>query len=350
MGRWYPTACTLENGEVLVVSGSGTLGDGSAMNALPQVWKKGGGWRDLKDAKMIMGYYPWMLSAPDGKVFWAGPQRQTRYLETSGTGKWYDGPASSIWLRDYGSAVLYEPGKVLIVGGGDPPTKTAETIDLNPTHPPTKPQWHETGKMAFARRQLNATVLPDGKVLVTGGTEASGFNNETGGVLATEVWDPATGQWTTLAAMKVPRLYHSTALLLPDGTVLSAGGGMAKDENERPYTHYPNAQIYSPPYLFKGPRPVITSAPEILSYGASFGVKTPDAAKIQKVTLIRLGSVTHAFDQSQRFALLPFLATADGLTVNAPADSKVCPPGPYLLFLVDQAGVPSVGRIVSLPG
>src|SRR6185369_500373 len=101
------------------------------------------------------------------------------------------------------------------------------------------------------------------------------FNNEAGPVFEAEIWDPATGQWTTLAAMKKPRLYHSTALLLPDGTVLSAGGGMA-DDNGRPYTNYPNAQIYSPPYLFKGPRPAVTSAPQTLSYGASFSIKTPD--------------------------------------------------------------------------
>jgi hypothetical protein len=350
-GRWYPTACALANGEILVISGQETGGNQFRMNELPQVWQTKGGWRDLTGAAgRTLPLYPRMLLAPDGRAFIAAPDKWTYFLDTTGTGKWSDGPTSGYGDRDYGSAVLYEPGKVLIVGGGDlplgvGPTATAETIDLN-----ANPlQWKPTDPMAFARRQLNATLLPDGKVLVTGGTSAPGFNNATGSVLAAELWDPATGHWTTMAAMSVRRLYHSTAVLLRDGTVLSAGGGMPPSP-EGGDTDHRDAQIYSPPYLFKGPRPTITSAPKSIGYGSTFAVGTPQAASIGQVTLIRLASVTHAFDQSQRFARLRFSQASGRLSVTAPASSLICPPGPYLLFIVTKAGVPSVAEVVSIPG
>ncbi len=349
-GRWYPTTAALANGEVLVISGE-SKGDVEApsMNVLPQVWTGPGGFRDLTDAQKDLGYYPWMLLAPDGEAFWAGPQQQTGYLDTAGRGRWKDGPERrNDLLRGYGSAVMYEPGKVLVVGGGEvPPTATAMTIDLNAT----SPAWQATGAMKFARRQLNATLLPDGKVLVTGGTSSPGFNNGAAPVRAAEMWDPETGRWTELAAMsqEVKRLYHSTAVLLRDGRVLSAGGGLpaADDDGGR---KYPNGQVYSPPYLFAGPRPTIAAVPKTLTYGASFTLKTPDAPRVHKVTLLRLGSVTHAFDQSQRFVRLSSTQATGGLTVTAPAGPKVVPPGPYLLFILDDKGVPSVAEIVELRG
>src|SRR5439155_8769185 len=114
---------------------------------------------------------------------------------------------------DYGSAVMYLPGKILYAGGGNnPPTNTAEIIDLNQPNP----TWANTGSMAYARRQMNATLLPTGDVLVTGGTSASGFNNAAGAVHAAERWSPARGEWATLANHALIRMYHSTYLLRPD--------------------------------------------------------------------------------------------------------------------------------------
>src|SRR5437773_43882 len=170
---------------------------------------------------------------------------------------------------------MYEPGKILYVGGG-PPTNTAEIIDLNQS----SPAWSFTGSMAFARRQMNATVLPTGQVLVTGGTSGSGFNNPVGAVHAAEMWDPATGVWTTMASNAVTRIYHSTTLLLPDGRVLHTGSGDgAGAVDELSY------EIYSPPYLFKGARPSITgTTPNVVGYGQSLFVGTPDGASITKVT------------------------------------------------------------------
>jgi hypothetical protein len=144
-----------------------------------------------------------------------------------------------------------------------------------------------------------------------------------------------------MASNQVARVYHSTTLLLPDGRVLSTGSG---DGPGLPREL--NAEIYSPPYLFRGPRPVIAGAPTEVGYGEAFFVATPDAGRIARVSLVRLASVTHAFDQNQRFSDLSFRKRAGGLTVTAPELGTIAPPGHYLLFILDGNGVPSTARIV----
>src|SRR5688572_27721020 len=194
--------------------------------------------------------------------------------------------------------------------------------------------------MSMARRQLNATVLPDGTVLVTGGSSAPGFDNAAGAVLNGELWDPSANSFTQLAPGPRYRGYHSVALLLPDGRLLSAGG----DINAH------NAELFSPPYLFKGPRPTVTAAPSNITYGQPFVIETPDAASINAVTLVRLSAVTHANNMNQRFVRLAFSAGADRLTVTPPSAGEIAPPGHYMLFLLNGAGVPSVAPIVGLSG
>ena len=197
--------------------------------------------------------------------------------------------------------------------------------------------------MAMARRQFNLTILPDGTVLATGGTSACGQSDEGGAVFSSELWDPGTGQWKTLASAGVVRVYHSTAMLLPDGRVLSTGSG--DGGGVTPQFSY---EIFSPPYLFKGERPSYNLASTAMRYGQPFAVSTADAASIRRVTLIRLPSTTHAFDMSQRLNTLTFQVTGGGLTVTPPAAGKIAPPGPYMLFLVNEAGVPSVAQVVML--
>jgi hypothetical protein len=335
-GRWYPSNCTLPNGEVLVISGTEESGQ---FNRLPQVWQTGGGWRSLTNANRQLPLYPWMLVAPNGKAFYAGPERETLFLDTAGAGAWTAGPVSNWGYRDYGSAVMYEPGKILIVGGGNP-TNTAEVINLNNANP----SWRYVGPMTHARRQLNATILADGKVLITGGSSGAGHNNSAGAVLAAEMWDPATEQWSLMASMQVRRLYHSTAVLLPDGRVLSAGGGLpwAAGETE----NHLDAEIYSPPYLFKGPRPVIVTAPLTVSYNRKISVVTPDVASITGVLLVKLSSVTHAFNENQRMTRLSFTRGTTSLSVTTPPNRNVCPPGHYMLFIINGVGVPSVAKII----
>ena len=329
-GRWYPTTTTLADGSVLVVSGD--IDTTVGVNRLPQVWTNGA-WRDLTTAQLSQQLYPFMFLAPDGRVFNAGPQKTSRFLNTSGTGAWKNGPDSTGGLRSYGTAVMYEPGKVLMVGGNDPPRRSAEKIDLDlPV-----PTWQSAGLLHTARRQLNATMLPDGTVLVTGGSSGAGFNNAAAPALTAELWDPAQNTFTALASATRYRGYHSIALLLPDGRVLSAGG-----DNEA------NAEVFSPPYLFKGARPVVTLSPSSLTYGESFLVDTPDAASITAVTLVRLSAVTHAFDMNQRFLRLAFSQASGRLTVTAPSVAQIAPPGHYMLFVLNAAGVPSVASIVRL--
>ncbi|MFL5402927.1 MAG: galactose oxidase-like domain-containing protein, partial [Gemmatimonadales bacterium] len=245
--------------------------------------------------------------------------------------------------RDYGTAVMYRPGKVLIAGGSDPPdgapTPTAETIDLNQP----SPSWRYTEPMRYPRRQLNATLLPDGQVVATGGTSSPGFSDPAGSVHAAEMWDPANGVWTLLASNRINRVYHSTTLLLPDGRLLHTGSG---DGPGLPREL--NAELFSPPYLFRGSRPTVSDAPESVSYGEHFLVATPDAGAIVRVTLVRLASVTHAFDQSQRFLEVTFRRSAGGITAVAPASGALAPPGPYLMFLLNGAGVPSLASILRL--
>ena len=367
-GRWYPTNTTLGTGEVLVVSGfywDGTFNsDGSrhlVNNTLPQVSKPLGNWRNLNTATQSLPLYPYMHLAPDGRAFYAGPEPQTRFLNTTGTGSWSAGPITSYsGVRSAGSSVMYDVGKILNLGGDSPPTSSAEIINLNLPGA----TWTAVPGMANPRRQMNATLLADGKVLATGGTRAAGFNtfnSPADAVFAAELWNPTTQLWTTMASMAVPRLYHSTALLLPDGTVLSGGGGLPAAQGEGTdmippgLFGHPDIEIFYPPYLFQANgspavRPTITSVPSSVNYAQSFFVATPNAATISKITLVRLSSVTHTFNESQRMNYLTFTQAAGGLNVTAPANGNQCPPGYYMLFLINSSGVPSVAKILYLPG
>jgi hypothetical protein len=275
-----------------------------------------------------------MFLAPNGKVFNAGPSQFTRYLDTSGAGTWTGVGNSNFGYRSYGSAVMYDYGKILLVGGGDPPTATAEIIDLNSA----TPAWKYTSPMTVARRQHNATILADGTVLVTGGSSGGGFDNNNAPVYKTELWNPSTGTWTTLASIAIYRGYHSTALLLPDGRVLSGGGNVGG----------PNVEIFSPPYLFKGARPTIDSVPAEIAYGSTFTIGSAAASSISKVHLIRLSSVTHSFNQEQRIARLQLSLGSGVVNAVAPANPNLAPPGYYMLFIVNSTGVPSVAKIVHL--
>jgi hypothetical protein len=344
-GRYYPTTTTLPNGEILVVSGHDTS---LTVVTIPEVWN-GSAWRRLTTAPLSIPspYYPAMFVAPNGKLFLAGFQQATRYLDVGGTGQWTMVANRKVADRRTGSAVMYAPGKILYAGGGNPPTASAEVIDLNQA----SPSWRTVSRMAFARRQMNATLLADGSVLVTGGTSGAGSNDQAGAVHAAELWNPRTESWTTMAPETKNRTYHSSALLLPDGRVVSSGSG---GEGVPLINSELSAQVFSPPYLFNSdgspaPRPTITSAPSRLAYGQSFTVGTPDAGTIARGSLIRLSSVTHAFNQSQLIYHLTF-ATTGSTTVRAtaPASGNLAPPGPYMLFLISESGVPSEAKMVTV--
>jgi len=302
-------------------------------------------WTQLTNASQSLPYYPHMFVLPDGRVLAASANRGPMASVALDTG-------SQTWttvdpaVLDGGSAATYAPGKIIKSGlardpdlPGAPSVPTTYVIDM--TRP--SPAWRQTASMAFPRTEHNLTLLPDGTVLATGGSRNSDVGDTAAAVLEAELWSPTTETWTVLAAMQTPRMYHSTALLLPDGRVLVAGGG-----RDFPEVDQPSAEIYSPPYLFKGPRPAITSAPTGIQYGTVFFVGTPDVARIATVSLVRLGSVTHAFNQNQRFVPLSFQSTAGGVNVQAPATANLAPPGHYMLFIVDTNGIPSLAAMVRL--
>jgi hypothetical protein len=335
--RWYPTNTAMPDGSVITLGGTDEAGQ---QVEIPEIWT-GQSWHQLPGAKRELPYYPRTFVAPNGLLFYAGELGQTAYLDPAGEGRWIALASSNYGRRDYGSAVMYQPGKVMIVGGSDPPdgvpTNTAELIDLNQS----EPGWRYTDPMAYPRRQLNVTLLPTGEVLVTGGTSAPGFSDPSGAVHAAELWNPVTEHWKVLASNRVARVYHSTTLLLPDGRVLHTGSG---DGPGLPREL--NAEMFSPPYLFRGPRPQLLDVPAHAGYNESFFVASPEAAEVVRVTLIRLGSVTHGFDQSQRLVDLSFRRVARGLSVQTPASAALAPPGPYLLTVLNDASVPSTSAVI----
>jgi hypothetical protein len=339
-GRWYPTVTPLNNGEMLITSGRVNI---------PEVRKLDGALRSLSSASLGLPLYPWMDVAPDGRAFYSGPDDNLRALDTAGNGSWQTLRTRDGINRDYGSHAMFDKGKMLVAGGGIPATSNSQVIDVNGATPQVTP----TAPMVNARRQHNLTVLADGTVLATGGLSGSaGLVDLSNGVYPAELWNPATGQWRTLAAMQVTRQYHSTALLLPDGRVLSSGGGICGTCDQ---VHYlaRNAEIFSPPYLFQAdgspaPRPVIGSAPSSTTYGASFDIGAANPGSISKVALVRLGAVTHSVNMEQRYIPLSFSAGATSLTATAPVNANIAPPGYYMLFIVDANGVPSVARMVQV--
>ena len=340
-GRWYPSVTPLTNGEMLITEGGPDV---------PEVRQTDGSLRRLTSASLNLPLYPWLDVAPDGRVFYSGPDQTMRKLDPTGVGAWQSFSQRDSINRDYGSHAVYDVGKTLVAGGGGS-SNDARVIDINGS----TPQVSATSPMAFGRRQHNLTLLADGSVLATGGNSTgAGLVDMDGGVYNAERWDPVTGEWTTLAAQAVTRQYHSTALLLPDGRVLSSGGGICGTCDQVGYLAK-NAEVFTPPYLFKkdgtgqlAPRPAITDAPSTVSHGTSFQMTTPNAASIRKLGLMRLGSQTHSVEMEQRYLPLSFTAGSGTLTANVPANMHTAVPGRYMLFIVDSAGVPSVAKMVTL--
>ena len=328
--RWYASVTVLPNGKVLATSGDDAQGN---RVSTPTVYDPiANTWTKLTGAVRSQSLYPLMYVLPNGKVYEAGPGTGTALLDPSGTGSWTAGPSAPYATNGYSeSSAMYAPGKILRAGGGDPGIARAAVIDMSSG----TGAWQEISPMSFPRRRLNLTILADGQVMAVGGTRQA--DSESVAVLEGEIWNPATQQWTTVAAMSEARMYHSSAVLLPDGRVLTAGGEA---------TGRLHAQIYSPPYLFKGTRPAITSAPATASYGSAFLVSSPDAASITSVALIRLSAATHAWDQNQRYVPLDFSPITGGLTVTAPSGATIAPPGYYMLVIKNGNGVPSVAKYV----
>lgn len=351
-GRWYATVTSLGDGRVMTFSGKNEF---NKVNAAVEIYRVGSGWSPRYTAPWSPPFYPRLHLLPNGKIFFSGWTPNSHLFDPA-TQTWTLNVAHTVHAtnRTYGSSVLlplrpesgYVP-RVLIMGGDKrPPTATAEIIDLSVPNP----AWQLTAPMSKPRIQNNAVILPSGKVLALGGSAKN--EDASTASLAADLFDPATETWSSAGVATYPRLYHSVALLLPDATVWVAGSNPERGVYEK------HMEVYSPAYLFttdgngaviSAPRPVVTDVPAEIGYGDTFSIQTPNSADIGSVVLVRPGSSTHAFDMEQRLVGLSFNESALGtLAATAPPNGFIAPPGYYMLFLLNQAGVPSVAKFIHL--
>jgi hypothetical protein len=346
-GRWYPTVTELGDGRIMAFSG---LTETGATNTAVEIYTPGTGWSQEYAAGWTPPLYPRLHLLPNGSVFYSGSTTGSRIFNPS-THAWSSTIATTNYsgTRTYGTSVLLPlspsdgyRARVMIFGGGNPSTSTTEIIEpLAAT-----PAWRYGPPMSQPRIEMNATILPNGKILAVGGS----LNDEdtTTASLNADLYDPATNSFSSAGANRYPRLYHSGSLLLPDATVALLGGNPVRGSYEG------NIEIYSPAYLFnadgtRAVRPTISGlSAAAVDLGSTFQVFTPDAASITSVVLVRPGAPTHAFDMDQRLIGLNFTAGPTALDITAPPNGNIAPPGFYMLFLMNQAGVPSVASFVQL--
>jgi galactose oxidase len=362
VGRGYQGQTTLSTGEVFTVGGSWSGGRTGKPGELYS--PAANSWRSLPNVPAApfltadpAGVYradnhAWLFAAGGGRVFHAGPSAKMHWIDTAGQGKVTDAGVRGDSLDAMnGNAVMYDIGKILTVGGAPAyekadATNAAYTVDITGRAPVVR----RTADMAAARAYSNSVVLPDGSVVVIGGQSYPvPFSDQTS-VLQPELWNPATGRFTRLAAMAVPRNYHSVANLLPDGTVFSGGGGLCG----KCATNHPDGQILVPPYLLnpdgsRKARPAITSAPATAAHGSVITIGTD--RPVRGFALVRTSAVSHTVDNDQR--RVPLVSTAASPTshrATIPSDPGVAPPGNYLLFALDNAGTPSVAAQLRIGG
>ncbi|WP_460712087.1 galactose oxidase-like domain-containing protein [Lysobacter terrae] len=340
--RWYATATTLPDGEVYIQGGTGG-------EDFPEVRTSTGTFRLLSGAPTtyLGGLYPRNFLAPDGNIF--GTRYEEMYrVDPDGTGTITKaGRFLSGNMGASSTAVMFKPGKILQVGGGydtNFASPLAHVIDINGNS--NVPTITQVASPIYRRHWGNSTVLPDGRVFLSGGSVAD--NDPVNGVdYITEIYNPDTNTWTEAATAQRMRLYHSSALLLPDATVLTVGGGANGPQLNL------NAEIYYPPYLFDAngapaPRPIIATVPMTVNPGQTIPISTPNASDIARVTLVKTGSVTHSFDMDQRFLELPFTVSDNTLQASLPGNAFRTPPGYYMVFIINGDGVPSEAGILRI--
>ena len=355
-GRWYPALLPLPDGRVLAVSG---LDEQSNLNLVPEIFQdddvQPASWQELAPSPHWPMFAHLFLLA-DGRVFYSGGQYGDNngvrpalwnYLTNAST----DVPGlPEPGSRNQSASVLLPPAqdqRVMVIGGGPydmhneaGATGSTAIADLTVA----APQYTPAAPLTMPRMHLCATLLPDRTVLANGGSMMEEI-----AALATfdaEIYHPddgPAGSWLMAATSRVPRLYHSVALLMPDGKVITAGSNPQRKTEEL------RIEVFWPPYLFAGPRPTCTPATTEITYGTMLLVTVPDAAGIGSACLLRPGATTHSSDAEQRLIDLPLqLTAADQLSLRLPAGSTLAPPGWYLLFVVSTGGVPSTAAWLRL--
>lgn len=364
--RAYHGSVTLSNGGVFVLGGSWNGGEGGKSG---ETWVGSAGWQENTDVLAdpavndvtndAAGIYRsdnhmWLFADSNGRVFHAGPSQAMHWIDTTGSGKLTpagnrgdDGDAMN------GNAVMYDIRKILAVGGApnyeeNYATSHATLIDISNGQVNA---FKKQSPMTYQRAFSNSVVLPSGQVVVIGGQTYPRPFSDDNAILTPELWTPPppgvdSGTFTRLAPQAVPRTYHSFALLLPDGRVLSGGGGLCGDCS----TNHTNVEILTPPYLLNpdgspAARPKILSAPTNARLGSSISVTTDRT--VSGFTLMRLSSVTHSLNNEQRrIPLNPISGSAGQYVLKIPGDPGVAVPGYYMLFALDANGTPSVSTTI----
>jgi len=358
-GRWYPTTIALTDGDMFTAIGTAT----NQRN--PDRWDFTSGWRvqngiDFND--MVLDDYfssgthgeslwwPLLHVAPNGKLFHSGPTPQMHWINTTGSGSYQAvGNTFTDWYHKHGTTVMYDEGKLLTAGGwisgnNTSSTNQAFTVDLNGPSPVVA----LTQSMQYARKFQNGVVLPNGEVLVVGGNTSGQKFSDNGAVLIPEIWNPTSASWREGAPMSIPRNYHSVALLLTDGRVLSAGSGY--NSNSIPASTHQDGQVYSPPYLFDSdgapaPRPGILNAAGVVETGSTFNVDTSEP--VAYFSLIKMSATTHGVNTDLRYLRPQFSANGgNSYDVSLHPNPNVATPGYWMLFAVNAAGTPSEAQVI----
>ena len=354
-GRWYPTSLALADGTVFTAIGSGGGNTGEVYDPNTGNWELLSG---IDFNPVILNYpsnqygernwWPLFGLMPDGRVFHAGPTPQMHVIDTSGVGSATpSGAEFTDWYPKHGTTVMYDEGKMITAGGwvdgaSIVSTNEAHVIDLNGPSPTVT----ATSPMINPRKFHNGVMLPDGEVLVVGGNTSGRKFNDSGTVYTAEVWNPVTETWRELSAMSVPRNYHSIALLLTDGTVLAAGGGLCNCSAD-----HPNGQIFYPPYLYNADgslaaRPTILTAPSAFRAGDTFEVTADE--EITHFSMVKMSSTTHAVNTDLRYLSVPFSGAAGTYQLTAHSNPNVLTPGYWMLFALNANGTPSVSKVVQV--
>ncbi|MBM2619307.1 DUF1929 domain-containing protein [Actinoplanes sp. LDG1-06] len=360
--RWYPTLVTMTDGDVLAVSGLDQFGRIlPGRNEVYDASKRT--WSESKKHERYFPTYPSLHQMADGRIFYSGAN--------SGYGSDQEGRTPGIWslddnrfqpvpglrqpeLNETATSVLLPPAQeqqVMIFGGGgvgDSPISTARTdiVDLKAR----KPVYRPGPDLPKPARYLSTVVLPDDTVFTSGGSSGyrgGPYRGQTrSDLFNAQFYVPSTNSFRTAAESTVGRNYHSEAILLPDGRLITLGSDPLYDRSgEAPGTFEQRIEVYSPPYLFKGERPVIADAPGEVTRGGAFTVATPQADRIRSARLLRPSSVTHGTDTDQRSVALGLKRSAGGrLELRVPREAGIASSGWHMLFLVDDQGRPSVAR------
>lgn len=362
--RWYPTTITLP-ADKGAITFSGRVSSGNIPDEVEVYDRQQDTWIDQPNtANKELEIYPGMHLLPNGKILyvttrwdgskglWSNPPETALFDPSNNT--WQDIGYQQVKDRTEGMSVTLPPdnNRVMVIGGRgdsqtDVSTNTAEIIDFNDPNP----QWKLTSNMHFKRRNVNAVLLPTGKVLVCAGIEGFKWGNPgPDPVFTAEEYDPVRDKWKKLADMNVARLYHSVSLLLPDARVLNLGSVAAGGGHG--HALIKDVEVFSPPYLFCGKRPSITNIPGTVHHGQTYTLETPNAKSIQQVVLVKPGAVTHHTDTEQRVVPVSFsLVGRNELRITMPGGNHPhyeAIRGQYMVFIINKRGVPSKAKFVFL--